>query len=103
MRMIVFKRFKHPKREARDTPVVFTVSFAIVLRVLYFHHIKGADPMKLEGVKEIARERGIPLKKMKKTELIRTIQRNEGNFDCYNTDSSTTCGQLNCIWRDDCK
>jgi len=59
--------------------------------------------MKLDDVKKIAKDRGIPIKNMKKTDIIRTIQRDEGNIDCYNTDSSDTCGQLSCIWRDDCR
>jgi hypothetical protein len=59
--------------------------------------------MKFEGVKELAKERGLPVKNMKKTDLIRAIQRNEGHFDCYNTSSSANCGQLQCLWREDCK
>ena len=59
--------------------------------------------MKLEDVKKIAKDRGIQIKNMKKAELIRAIQRDEENNDCYNTDSSDSCGQFSCIWRDDCQ
>jgi hypothetical protein len=59
--------------------------------------------MKLEGVKEIAKQRGLPVKNMKKIDLVRAIQRDEGHFDCYYSLSSATCGQSNCLWRDDCK
>lgn len=59
--------------------------------------------MKLDEVKKIAKDRGIQGKNMKKAELIRAIQRDEGNCDCYNTNSSDTCGQYSCLWRDDCR
>lgn len=59
--------------------------------------------MKLDDVKKIAKDRGLQSKNMKKVELIRAIQRTEGNSDCYNTNSSDSCGQYSCIWRDDCR
>lgn len=58
--------------------------------------------MKLDTVKQIARQRGLQAKNMKKAEIIRAIQRDEGNTPCYNTDASSSCGQENCLWRDDC-
>jgi hypothetical protein len=33
--------------------------------------------------------------------LIRSIQRAEGNLDCYRTDRRQ-CEQMNCVWRDHC-
>jgi hypothetical protein len=33
--------------------------------------------------------------------LIRSIQRAEGNFDCYRT-GRQQCDQMNCFWRDHC-
>jgi hypothetical protein len=36
-----------------------------------------------------------------KSDLIKTIQRKEGNFDCYKTPASN-CPQLDCCWRNDC-
>ena len=36
-----------------------------------------------------------------KKELIRAIQRKEGNFDCFGT-AVNYCDQFNCLWRDDC-
>lgn len=59
--------------------------------------------MKLDDVKKIAKDRGIQIKNLKKTDIIKTIQRDEGNIDCYNTGSSDTCDQLSCLWRDDCR
>jgi hypothetical protein len=59
--------------------------------------------MKLDDVKKIAKDQGIPIRNMKKVDLVRAIQRNEGNSDCYNSESSDTCGQFSCLWRDDCR
>jgi hypothetical protein len=33
--------------------------------------------------------------------LIRSIQRAEGNLDCYRT-GRQQCEQMNCVWRDHC-
>lgn len=40
--------------------------------------------------------------RMKKGELIRHIQRAEGNFDCYAGAGRHTCSQLECCWRHSC-
>lgn len=57
--------------------------------------------MKLTEVKEKAKAMGISLKKMNKSDLIRAIQIQEGNFPCFGT-SVTSCDQKNCLWRNDC-
>jgi hypothetical protein len=58
--------------------------------------------MKMNDIKEIARQRGINSSKMKKTELVRAIQQDEGNPECYMTGHKEDCGELGCLWRDDC-
>jgi hypothetical protein len=58
--------------------------------------------MKIQEVREIAKQRDIRTANMKKVDIIRTIQREEGNSDCYNTGYSDHCGQDACCWRDDC-
>lgn len=58
--------------------------------------------MKIDEVRTIARQQNIKPGKLPKAELIRTIQRAEGNFDCFDTNSSKTCGQEECLWREDC-
>ena len=58
--------------------------------------------MRLAEVEKKAR--GIGLKdtwKYSKKELIKTIQRKEGNFDCYGS-SKGGCAQTGCCWREDC-
>ncbi len=58
--------------------------------------------MNLKDVKEIAKQKGIKASKMKKEELIRSIQKAEGNFDCFGTAISGECSQNDCLWREDC-
>jgi len=58
--------------------------------------------MTLKQVKDIAKTKGIKAGNMKKTDIIRTIQRTEGNFDCFGTTMEGACNQANCLWREDC-
>lgn len=58
--------------------------------------------MKLQEIKAIAKENGIKAGNLKKAELIRAIQRAEGNFDCFGTAMAGICDQMNCLWREDC-
>jgi hypothetical protein len=39
---------------------------------------------------------------MEKAELIRAIQRAEGNFDCFGTAAEEECSQEECLWREEC-
>lgn len=57
--------------------------------------------MKEKDIREIARKIGVKTGKMKKPELIRAIQRAEGNIPCYAT-GAHECDQINCLWREDC-
>jgi hypothetical protein len=57
---------------------------------------------KLEEVRIIARKMGIDTRNATMTELIRAIQRAEGNQDCYSSEQVLTCGQTNCYWREVC-
>jgi len=58
--------------------------------------------MTLKQVKDIAKTKGIKAGNMKKTDIIRTIQRTEGNFDCFGTAINGECNQSDCLWREDC-
>jgi hypothetical protein len=58
--------------------------------------------VKLSVVRDIAKSRGMKPGKMGKTELIRAVQREEGNHDCFATPHVGECNQLNCLWREDC-
>lgn len=59
--------------------------------------------MKLEEIKEIAKQHDIKAGKMKKADLVRAIQSAEGNEICFETGRSDSCGQMECLWRSDCK
>lgn len=58
--------------------------------------------MKLEEIRSIAKAHGIKPNKLSKTELIKSIQTDEGNFDCFATAYDGVCDQMNCLWREDC-
>lgn len=58
--------------------------------------------MNMINIRNIASLLGINPGRFLKTELIKTIQIVEGNFDCYSTAHHGECDQANCLWRDDC-
>lgn len=58
--------------------------------------------MKVQEIKEIAVNLGIKPGKMKKADLVRAVQRKEGNEDCYASERAANCDQLECLWRKDC-
>ncbi|MCX7661207.1 MAG: SAP domain-containing protein [Candidatus Omnitrophica bacterium] len=58
--------------------------------------------MRLSEIEKKARSLGIKdTWKYSKKELIRAIQRKEGNFDCFGT-AVNYCDQFCCLWRQDC-
>lgn len=58
--------------------------------------------MKMEEIRSIAKSHHIKPAHLSKTELIKSIQSEEGNFDCFASASSGECDQYDCIWREDC-
>jgi hypothetical protein len=58
--------------------------------------------MKMEEVRTIAKAHSVKPERLSKADLIKRIQVDEGNFDCYATAKNGECDQLNCIWREDC-
>lgn len=58
--------------------------------------------MKVDAIKDIARQHNIKIIKAKKSNLVRSIQQAEGNRQCFDTNSSSECGQHACLWREDC-
>jgi hypothetical protein len=59
--------------------------------------------MKIQDIKDIAKEKGINDGIMNKTDLIIAIQIVEGHEACFATSSAQICSQLNCLWSSDCK
>ena len=58
--------------------------------------------MKLEEIKEIAKQHNIKVGKMKKAELVQAIQLAEANEACFSKGIAEVCGQEECLWREDC-
>ena len=58
--------------------------------------------MNVKDIKSVAKKMGIQVGKMKKVDLVRSIQSAEGNTPCYQTGALSSCGQENCCWRSDC-
>lgn len=58
--------------------------------------------MKLQEIRAIAKQHQINSSALSKTQLIREIQRQEGNFDCFATACGGGCDQMECMWRKDC-
>ncbi|MFA5311615.1 MAG: hypothetical protein WC355_04845 [Candidatus Omnitrophota bacterium] len=58
--------------------------------------------MRLSEIEKKAKSLGIKdTWRLSKKELIKTIQRKEGNFDCFGS-ARNFCDQLGCAWRADC-
>lgn len=58
--------------------------------------------MKVTEVRARAREMGLKVGKLSKTQLIRAIQSAEGNIPCFATERVQDCGEEGCRWRTDC-
>jgi hypothetical protein len=58
--------------------------------------------MKIAEVRTLAKAHGVRPDNLFKTELIKTIQLKEGNFDCYGTAYDGVCDRVDCCWREDC-
>ena len=58
--------------------------------------------MRLSEVEKHARSKGLKdTWRFSKKELIKEIQRREGNYDCFGT-AKGNCTQMACCWREDC-
>lgn len=58
--------------------------------------------MTIQKVRKLARNQGLSPGKHDKIDLIRMMQRREGNFDCFATAIDGICDQNGCLWREDC-
>lgn len=57
--------------------------------------------MTVKELQKMAKDLGIKTTGLKKVEMIKAIQRAEGNFDCFGT-ASNYCDQMSCLFRQDC-
>lgn len=58
--------------------------------------------MNMHEIRAIAKDHKINASGMAKLDIIRLLQREEGNFDCYATAYEGVCDQVDCAWRKDC-
>lgn len=58
--------------------------------------------MLVKEIRKIAKKKGVAANKMKKPDMVRAIQKAEGNYQCFQTGTKETCGQYGCLWREDC-
>jgi hypothetical protein len=58
--------------------------------------------MHIKKIRKIAKAKGVAAGNMEKPELIRSIQRAEGNPECYGSSGRTGCPEMNCLWKEDC-
>jgi hypothetical protein len=58
--------------------------------------------MRFQDIKKMAKAMDINTHRMKKTAIIRAIQRAENNIDCYGSDRLHSCQEQTCLWRSDC-
>lgn len=57
--------------------------------------------MKMQEIRAMAKALGVSSFGKSKIDLIREIQRKEGNFDCYGT-ANGFCDQMECLFRPSC-
>ena len=63
--------------------------------------------MKVAEIKKIALQKGVKSGKMKKADLVRAIQGQEGNLTCFGSainpiTGSKPCDIAGCCWHSDC-
>ena len=58
--------------------------------------------MNMQDIRKMAKRLDISTKRVKKLDLVRSIQLEEGNFACFMTAEKGTCDQDACLWRKDC-
>jgi len=58
--------------------------------------------MRFQEIQKMAKGVGIKTYRMKKAEMIRAIQDAENNIPCYGTERISNCGEVQCLWRNDC-
>lgn len=59
--------------------------------------------MRFQDIQKMAKGLGLKPYRMKKTDLIQSIQGAEKNIPCFDTARVNECGEEGCLWRDDCR
>jgi hypothetical protein len=63
---------------------------------------ENTKKMMLRDILDIAAKVGIAAGDLNRIELVRAIQRAEGYSDCFMSGQVRTCGQMNCLWYQEC-
>ncbi len=58
--------------------------------------------MHINIIRAKAKALGLKTGRISKIELVRSIQRSEGNFDCFATACDGVCEQKDCMWQEEC-
>jgi hypothetical protein len=58
--------------------------------------------MKIQGIRAIAKAKGVNSARRSKGEIIRAVQEAEGNFPSFGTARDGYCHREDCAWREDC-
>jgi hypothetical protein len=59
------------------------------------------EEMTVKELQKMAKKMGIKTRGLRKADMIKEIQRTEGNFDCFGT-ATDYCDQMGCLFRNDC-
>ena len=58
--------------------------------------------MHINTIRTRAKDLGLKTGRIGKVNLVRNIQRAEGNFDCFATAFNSVCDQDGCLWQEEC-
>jgi hypothetical protein len=58
--------------------------------------------MRFQDIQRMAKSMDINTYRMKKTDMIRAIQKAENNIPCYGTERLYNCHEDACSWREGC-
>jgi hypothetical protein len=73
-----------------------------IKKIIKMKEERAGKLKKLQEVRTIARIMRIDTRNVTLTELVRAIQRTEGNIDCYMSARVLTCSEKSCLWREYC-
>ncbi len=65
-------------------------------------YIRREQMMNFNQIRKMAKTMGVNTYRMKKTDIIRAIQKVEHNIECYGSERVTECMEDSCLWRGDC-
>ena len=58
--------------------------------------------MNFNEIRKMAKEMDVNTFRLKKSAIVRAIQRAENNIECFGTQRVEYCNEKACLWRNDC-